>query len=356
LDHAAQVRIGIETRAVATERVQPEVVAYGRLEEDPTRGFVLRAPFSGTLLPAQGGTWPTLGQALSAKTVIGALEPRLTPAEQIGLTNQLASARADLSAATSSVAAATAAYERTRILNADNKNVSDRALEEAAARLASEKARLQTATDTVAVLERSLRANGSGSASSLTVDRAGEVTELLARPGEAVEAGAAILRVSNFDGLLARVDLPIGEHVPPGTEAARIVVVGYEDMPVMAERVGITASSQATMAGQSLLFRLRSILAGLRPGLAVTAHIPVAGTPRTGIVIPAAAVVRTSGQAWVYIQTGAEEFVRKSIAVDQPTDSGYLTSTNVASGDHIVVQGAQTLLSEEFKSRLAEES
>jgi hypothetical protein len=288
--------------------------------------------------------------------VIGALEPRLTPAEQIGLTNQLASARADLSAATSSVAAATAAYERTRILNADNKNVSDRALEEAAARLASEKARLQTATDTVAVLERSLRANGSGSASSLTVDRAGEVTELLARPGEAVEAGAAILRVSNFDGLLARVDLPIGEHVPPGTEAARIVVVGYEDMPVMAERVGITASSQATMAGQSLLFRLRSILAGLRPGLAVTAHIPVAGTPRTGIVIPAAAVVRTSGQAWVYIQTGAEEFVRKSIAVDQPTDSGYLTSTNVASGDHIVVQGAQTLLSEEFKSRLAQES
>jgi HlyD family secretion protein len=356
LDRAAQGRIGIETRAATAESIQPEVVAYGRLEEDPARSFVLRAPTAGTLHSAANRTWPTLGESIRANTVIGALEPRLTPAESIGLTNQLATARADLSAGTSAVAAATAAYERTRLLNADNKNVSDRAVEEAAARLASDNARLQAASGTVALLERTLRAGGPTDSRALTIDRAGEVTDVSIQPGEAVEAGTPLLRVANFDTILARVDLPVGEHVPPGTVAARIVVVGYEDSALMADRVGVSANSQTATPGQSLLFRLRSTLPGLRPGPAVTAHIPIPGPPRTGIIVPATAIVRTGGRAWVYLQTGADEFVRKSVAVDQPTDTGYLVTANVAAGDRVVIQGAQTLLSEEFKARLSEES
>jgi hypothetical protein len=355
LDHDAQARIGLQLRALTTETMQPELVAYGRLEEDPSRVFGLRAPVSGTLRALDNRAWPRIGESISANAVVGLLEPRLAPADQISLTNQLATARAEQTAATSSVAAANGAYERTRILNADNKNVSDRALEEAQSRLASEKARLQTATDSVALLERSLRADAPANSQQLVLGRSGEVIEVSAQPGEAVEAGASILRVASFDQLLARVDLPVGGQVPSASSPARIVVTGYEQVPISAERVSTSTATQPAAPTQSVLFRFRNTT-GLRPGLAATAYIPVAGVARAGVVIPASAIVRTRGQAFAYVQIADGQFVRKSVPLDQPTVDGYMAPTGFAAGDRIVVQGAQMLLTEEFKSRLAEES
>ena len=351
----AQVRIGLRARHLKTKMVQPELVAFGRLEEDPSRAFALRAPLSGTLRVSDKRSWPRIGESFNANAVVGLLEPRLAPAEQISFTNQLATARAEQTAATSSVAAADAAYERARILNADNKNVSDRALEEARVRLASEKARLQTATDSVALLERSLRGGGPAHRQPLMLQRSGEVTEVSAQPGEAVEAGAPILRVASFDQLLARIDLPVGEQAP-SSSSARIVVTGYEHQPITAERVGLSTGTLPTAPTQSILFRFKNTIPGLRPGLPATANIPLTGTSRQGVVIPFSAIVRTGGQAFAYVQIADDQFVRKPVPLDQATADGHVMTTGFAAGDRIVVQGAQMLLTEEFKSRLAEES
>ncbi len=48
--------------------------------------------------------------------------------------------------------------------------------------------------------------------------------------------------------------------------------------------------------------------------------------------------------------------MRKELTVDQPLDGGFLAAMNFSSGDRVVVEGAQLLLSEEFKSRLAGEA
>jgi len=353
LEPAAQTRIGIRTQAVETQSIQPEVVAFGRLEEDPARVFVLRAPVAGTLHFVAGHDWPRLGESLADDATVGTIEPRLAPADRIALTNQLASARADLTASTSSAATARSAYERTRVLNADNKNVSDRALEDAAARLAGEEAKVKTATDTVQLLENSLRLTGPTSVSALRVERGGEVVDILAQPGEAVEPGAPILRVAKLDRLLARVDVPVGEYVASSARTARIIAVGFEAQPVAAERVALVAKADPAAQGQSFLFRLTANALELRPGLAVTARIPVSGTERKGVVIPAGAVVRVAGKAYAFAQTGPNEFVRKELTVDQPVDAGFLATANFSSGDRVVVQGAQLLLSEEFKSQIA---
>ena len=268
-----QQRIGLQTQAATLQAIEPEVVAFGRLEEDPSRTFVVRAPVAGTLHFASGRDWPNIGQPLADGAVVGMLEPRLTTADRIALTNQLATAQSELSASTASVVAARAAYDRTKLLNADNKNISDRALEEAAARLAAEESRLKAATDTVRLLQESLDAAGPTANKALTVERGGDVVEILARPGEAVEPGTPILRVAKLDRLLARVDVPVGEHVPPAVPAARIVAVGYEDTPVLADRLGVAAMADPAAQGQSLVLRLRETRLGLRPGLAVTARI-----------------------------------------------------------------------------------
>jgi hypothetical protein len=349
----AQTRIGLQSQASTGQAIQPEVVAFGRLEEDPSRTFVLRAPVAGTLHFAAGRDWPNVGQSLADNAVVGSIEPRLTPAERIGLTNQLGTARSELSASTASAVAARAASERTKILNADNKNVSDRALEDAAARLAGEEARVKAAADTVGVLERSLDSVGPARNQPLTVERGGDVVEITARPGEAVEPGTPILRVAKLDRLFARVDVPVGQHLPPTASTAQVVAVGYEDAPVLADRVGLVTTADPTAQGQSFLFRLRDTRLGLRPGLAVSARIAVPGPPRQGIVIPSSAIVRLAGKSYVYVQTTANEFVRKEVSLDQPTESGYLSTGHVSVGDRIVVQGAQLLLSEELKSQIA---
>ena len=71
LDPAAQARIGIRTQVVSEQMSQPELVAFGRLEEDPSRAFVVRAPVAGTLHAAAGREWPSLGQALADHAIVG---------------------------------------------------------------------------------------------------------------------------------------------------------------------------------------------------------------------------------------------------------------------------------------------
>ncbi|MEP7247988.1 MAG: HlyD family efflux transporter periplasmic adaptor subunit [Gammaproteobacteria bacterium] len=287
--------------------------------------------------------------------LVGLIEPRLMPAERIGLTNQLATARSEFSASTASVAVARAAYERARILNADNKNVSDRVVEDATARLQAEEARLKSATDTVRLLESSLQSSGPTGNKPLTVERGGDVVEIMAQPGESIEPGSPILRIARLDRLLARVDVPPGQHVPASATTARIYAVGYENTSIAAERVAVAAAVDPKSQGESFLFRLTGTLFGLRPGLAATARMNVPGPRKAGVVVPRSAIVRVMGRSFAYVQTGTDQFARKEVPRDNPVEDGYLATANFAAGDRVVTQGAQILLSEEFKAQTAAE-
>jgi len=91
--------------------------------------------------------------------------------------------------------------------------------------------------------------------------------------------------------------------------------------------------------------------AGLRPGVAVAAYYAGGTGMMHALVIPRAAVVQQDGRTWVYIQTSDDRFERRPVSVDVPAGDGYAASRGFAAGDRVVVTGAQTLLSEEFKSR-----
>ena len=66
--------------------------------------------------------------------------------------------------------------------------------------------------------------------------------------------------------------------------------------------------------------------------------------------------MRVAGKAYAFIQASPTEFVRKELALDQPVEGGFLAASNFSSGDRVVTQAAQLLLSEEFKSQLASET
>jgi hypothetical protein len=353
LDAQAQARIDLRTEALARRSVRAEAVAYGNLQEDPSRSFTVRAPFAGTLQLSAAGEWPSLGETVRPGAVIGQIAPRVAPVDRVNLRDRLASAQADVESSSAALAASKAAYERLAILNAAGKSASDRAVQEAEARKKSDEARLKAAGQTVALIHSSLDATGQDPAGMLPLvaESGGQAVEILAQPGESIESGQAILRLSRFDELLAKVDLPAGQAVLSPAPGARIVVTGHEDLPVAGSAVAVGAAVDPKTQGQPLLFRVRNAGLTLRPGMAVTAYVQQRGAATDGVVVPRESIVRFGGAAWAYVQTAPDGFTRRQLLLDRPISNGWF-STSLRGGDRVVVAGAQTLLSEELKSQI----
>jgi RND family efflux transporter MFP subunit len=347
----AQQRAGLKVESLVPQKIHPELTVFGRLEEDPSASFVVRAPVAGMLHAVPNRAWPTLGESLTAGSVVGQLEPRLLPTDRLNFTTQLATARADLNSSLASVAAAQSDYDRAKALNADNKNVSDKVLQEAEARLLGERAKERAARANVDSLEASLQSGGTIGNRPIIAERGGEVVEVVAQPGEAVEQGSTIIRVAHLNHLLARVDLPVGDHASPRNRSALIIPAGFEDRaPLTAERVAVAPATDPHTQGISLLYRLDKTLFGLRPGTAVTAVLPLTTTSKEGFLIPRSAIVQQGGKSWAYVETTQERFVRRAVPLDFPSPKGFIALSGFSRGDRVVVIGAQTLLSEEFKS------
>ena len=351
LDGDTQLRIGLKTELARSQTIYPEMAAYGHLLEDPGMSFVVRAPVAGILRSAGSRDWPRLGENLSDGLSFGIVEPRLIPFERVDVGNRLTNAQADVEAAQASMDASRAEYERLKGLNV-NKNVSDRAVQEAEARLKGDQARLEAARKNVAQLDAAAKAQAGGAGPVVLTTRGGEVVEVFAHPNEAVESGQQILRVTSYDSMLARVDLPAGEVADAKISFARIVPVGHEEREVRGERVSLASTVDPRTLGQGYVFRVAGLGSMLRPGAAITAYLQVTGKATSGMVIPQSAVVRSGGKIWVYRQITDDQFTRVEIDPARSTSQGKLVTGVVSGGDRIVTVGAQVLLSEEQKSQI----
>jgi RND family efflux transporter MFP subunit len=350
IDDDVQERMGVEAEPVAPMTRRQQVVAYGALEEDTAGSFVLRAPLAGTIVGTAGERWPGTGENVADGARIGRVEPRLAPVDRVSLGDRLASAQADVEASRASLTAAQSALARSRALNADDKNISDRAVQEAEARVAAEQAKLNGAQQSARLLAAALASSRDASA-PLELTRGGVVAEVLAHPGESVESGQPLLRVARFDRLLARVDVPAGETVATDLTSASIVPLGNDAKPLIGERVGFAGSVDPKTQGQPFVFRVTDASGALRPGLSVTAYLEAPGPARAGAVAPRSAVIWQSGKSWVYVQTAKEKFARREVALEDPASGGWFTRS-LKPGDKVVTRGAQMLLSEEFKSQI----
>jgi len=355
LDEEAQTRIGLRVEALAAATHRPESIAYGILEEDPAGAFTLRAPMAGVVRCAEGRGWPAIGERLVADAGIGWIEPRLGPVEQVDLATRAVQARAEFDEAVAALSAARASYESKKALNAENKVVSDRALEEAEAKVKGAEARCSGCRRIVSLLESSPTTNEGIARVPLRVAQDGDVINVGVRADEVVEAGQMLLKVVSYDAFLARVELPIGAAMDPTATSARIVPVSDESSSLQGERVAQTAASDAGPKGLVFLYRVQRDDRPLRPGQPVIAYLPASGGELTGVRIPRSAVVRTSGRTWIYVQVSVDTFVRREVLVTNPIAEGWFATSGFSSGDRIVVEGAHTLLSEELKPTIEQE-
>ncbi len=104
------------------------------------------------------------------------------------------------------------------------------------------------------------------------------------------------------------------------------------------------APADASVPGRSFFAVLDQD--GVAEGDRLDAYAPV-GTQRSGLDVPANAVVMSDGKFWCYIEHMPGTYVRVAIPVNEPTAQGYFVTTGVHAGDKVVTTAAGWLLAQE---------
>jgi len=240
----------------------------------------------------------------------------------------LATQFVDIGTAQAALAASRKEHERLKALNAQNQNVSARSLEAAEAIVKRDEIALDAARAKLKLTW--------GETIASSKDLAGFVDSLVS------------LRAA-----LVRIDVPLGESINVLPSGGRIGPVNAETNLVDAKVLGIATSADLQSQGQGFLFLVEG--ARFLPGASVIGYVQIPGESRKGVLLPASAIVRYEGEAFVYVQESDEKFVREEVKLDTPLKNGWLVADGLKAGEKVVVSAAQQLLSEELKSHMGEE-
>lgn len=218
-------------------------------------------------------------------------------------------------------------YERLKVLNASNKNVSDKDLQSAAARFKADQAE----------------------------DAAASGTLLSAKNDISLKWGPILSRwVFGYKPALKRIietkDVLVQITVPPSLAfesiPKRVRITAPTGASVHATFVSRATSTNPALQGLSFIYIASSRNGGLVPGMNVTAQMPTA-MMQAGFFIPASAVVWLQDKAWVYVKKSETGFSRLEIPTTTSVNSGYFVPGIFAPGEQVVIKGAQALLSAE---------
>ena len=181
-----------------------------------------------------------------------------------------------------------------------------------------------------------------------------QAQEVAARSGARAQWGPALATLAArgpqalnayADGhrALLAVVLPAGLATPPGDTIA----LSLPNRGSLAARL-IGASPRADAVVQGATFFYRADGAGLRTNQRLSASVPLGGAARTGVTVPAAAVIWYAGQPWAYVETAAGHYQRRPLSVDARNASGWFEPNGFHAGERVVVRGGELLISQEL--------
>lgn len=256
------------------------------------------------------------------------------------LVNQRSSYRnmqAELEVAKTRVNNAAQILRRREKLNAETTNISQRQLQEARAEFQTQNA-----------LFKSVQTRLENSRAEMRQRWNPAVTELALQDGSGI-----------FERLLNQQDYLLLLSLRPDQQLSRdaaYVFVNRIDERHTARKAYVVSPapySEINLPGET--YFLRTPAEGLRVGMRLHVWLPGTGFSGTGIGIPDEAIVWYAGQAWAYVQADEETFSRRRLPQSLRTGNTWLVNENFTVGDRIVINGAQTLLSEEFKWAIPDE-
>lgn len=265
-------------------------------------------------------------QATKQTTQVQATASVLDPQPLLVLAAQLQAARANAMAAAAAARSADAEAKRSAALYHDGENTSLQQMQAAAAAAAQAQAQQRIAQTQEAAARSGARAQWGA-----------PLAALAARGPLALKAYA-----DGHNALLA-VALPADSPAPAGDT----IELSLPDRSSRsAHLIGASPTADAVVQGATFFYRADG--AGLRTDQRLTAMVPIGDAAKTGVTVPAAAVIWYAGQPWAYVETAAGHYRRRPLRVDARNASGWFETSGFRTGERVVVRGGELLLSQEL--------
>ena len=158
--------------------------------------------------------------------------------------------------------------------------------------------------------------------------------------------------ITSGQQVLLSVSLSANKTLPQGTENIFVHPTGDRKKAISAKFISAALQADQLSQGENYFFLATNT--GLRAGMRITAWIPQT-SKLSGVIIPETALLWHLGQAVVYLETQPQTFTRYTISDPIKSPTGFFVQDPDLVGKKIVVTGAQTLLSEEFRSQIPDE-
>jgi membrane fusion protein, multidrug efflux system len=238
--------------------------------------------------------------------------------------------RTDLIRARANARASQAEYERLRQLNQNGKNASDKAVEAARATAESDAALVQNAQQAITLLKGTTLLHWGPVVASWLEGNSPQLDALLMQR-------RFLLQVT-------------GTTATPFPVPKQAVVQFADGAHAPASYVSVLPQLDPRLQVPSLLYEVAAH-PGLVPGINLSVFLP-SGPLERGVIIPSDAVVWSEGSAWCYVEESPGKFVRTAVETFNPVSGGWFVAEGIGPNARVVTWGAQTLLSEEFRSQI----
>jgi hypothetical protein len=162
--------------------------------------------------------------------------------------------------------------------------------------------------------------------------------------------GALVAALAAGRSALVRIDSAGGS----GQANLRTAILDLGDLgPVSATILGPARAADPRLQSPGLIAIVSGPKAGLfSTGLSVPAKIN--GVSRSGIFVPATAILRVGGATWAYVQNGATTFARRRLGGTIAAPGGLFAASGVSIGERLVTSGAAALYAAEHGGGPAE--
>ncbi|OYZ00385.1 MAG: hypothetical protein B7Y32_05785 [Methylophilales bacterium 16-45-7] len=229
--------------------------------------------------------------------------------------------------------------QRMKTLNDDDKNVSDSAVQEAQALVNANQAKIQ------AIQQQQFNL-----ASAIELQW-GEALSPLITGGQ---LAPHLSRLFTRQNVLVQVSLPATANAPVIGNSIQISSLNERASSVKA--IYISPATNADMSGIGKTYYYSAPAESLRVGMRVNVVQTNSSQHDVhGVLIPSSAVVWHGGKPWVYVKKQNNQFVRQPISTDTEIEEGWFNQ-EISAGSEVVTNGAQLLLSEEFKYLIKNEN
>ncbi len=333
----SQFLIGLRTARVVEGPFQAHTPMLAHFVSRPGESATLRAAVSGELVAPTAG-FPAAGSAVRVGQVLGVLRTPVGSPDRVALaearlqaTNAVAEARRALA-----LAERDAAQIPNLLAGISERDRLDR--EQSA----------EVARGALTAAQAALSAMGPEDGVVVRSPVSGRLGATQVRPGDHVQAGDALFRVLNADGVWLEAQVPerayaAGTRTLAGA-AARVTASAFPNAQF--DAVVLDAGQEVDPATGSFTVTLAVESAGadLLPGMSGTAWLG-AGDARQAVLLPDSAVVESAGIYLGFVKVGPEAFETRTLKLGSRSDLAWEVLDGVRAGERVVTDGTYALRS-----------